>query len=234
MKIFRKHFESLDSTNTWAKQNPQECFFDALTVVTADLQTRGRGSFEKSWESPPGLNLYVSFCFFLRNSPQNVGNIPQILSLSVVEALQPLGIAIKIKWPNDLMVADKKLGGILCETTTIQEALFVVAGLGLNINMPQEMLECIDQPATSLLVAQGIFFDREEILQRIIERFRLNLERFVREGFRSFLSSLKEHLIYQRTFKVRRGNQLLEGTFHSLDEEGVLHIRLSSGVIERV
>lgn len=191
----RIHFDTIDSTNTWAKDHATQFPLGSFTIVTADEQTGGRGQFNRKWVSPPKCNLYVSYCFFLTEYSEILGNIPQILALSLISVIDPLGFPAMIKWPNDIILKGKKLGGILCETTPINKNLFVIVGLGLNVNMPKELLEKVDQPATSLFEASGIHHDIEAILAALTQEFKINLEELLSKGLSSFSNELGKLLI---------------------------------------
>src|ERR1043165_1078103 len=151
MECKRIHFLAIDSTNTWAKQNVHIFDQQRITLVTAEAQYGGRGRFKRRWQSPSKLNLYASFCFFVPKEQQNFSTISQIIGVSAAKTLETFETNPKLKWPNDLIVEGKKLGGILCETQVHGTSLFIIAGIGININMPKEFLNQIDQPATSLL-----------------------------------------------------------------------------------
>ena len=113
MQIKRHHFETIDSTNTWAKQQAETFERGSLTLVTADRQTSGRGRLNRSWLSPAKENLYATFCFFLDSHRQDVGNVPQVMALAATEILEQFDFNPTLKWPNDLLLRHKKLGGIL-------------------------------------------------------------------------------------------------------------------------
>jgi BirA family biotin operon repressor/biotin-[acetyl-CoA-carboxylase] ligase len=195
MEVVSRHFSSIDSTNSWAKLHLHEFDRNKITIITADGQTAGRGQFERKWMSPTGKNIYASFCFFMDNGRSDVVNIPQILAITVVKALESFGFQVKIKWPNDLILLGKKVGGILCETTTIGEKLGVVLGLGLNVNMELDQLKKIDQPATSLAQEKGSDMDPKVVFEAISDLFGTNIEIFLKEGFAPFLETLNNHLM---------------------------------------
>jgi BirA family biotin operon repressor/biotin-[acetyl-CoA-carboxylase] ligase len=109
----------------------------AGTAVLAEAQTRGRGSRGREWHSPPG-GLWLSV-LYRPGSPLGVELLSLRLGLHVAEALESVapGLGVMLKWPNDLMVSDRKLGGILCEARWQGESLaWVAAGLGLNVTNP--------------------------------------------------------------------------------------------------
>jgi BirA family transcriptional regulator, biotin operon repressor / biotin---[acetyl-CoA-carboxylase] ligase len=235
MKINRIHFNSIDSTNTWAKQHAQELAQDALTLITAHTQTAGRGRFKRKWESPPGQNIYATFCFFREKFSAEIGNIPQVLAISTANVLKELHVNLKpeLKWPNDVLLSEKKIAGILAETTFVNK-LCVVIGIGLNINMPIDLLQQIDRPATSLCVETGQIWDVEFVLKHLEEEFIQNLKLFFQKGFSPFLETYRLYMANIGTKKIRfHDNQRIwEGTFHSITQEGALNLTLPSGEIK--
>ncbi len=148
--------ETVDSTNTYAKNN-----FDLLedgTLVVAGTQSAGRGRLGRPWVSPPGVNIYASFV--MKNCLNPFG-ATQVLSLGALRMLRTLPGAEKlplwIKWPNDLYCGDRKLAGVLCEGVLSRHG--VIAGIGINLNLPSSKLEKISQPAISMLAATGIKYN---------------------------------------------------------------------------
>jgi len=234
MDIIRHHFATIDSTNNWAKHNSHSFSRDKISLVTADEQTAGRGRFKRKWESPPLQNIYATFCFFIEKHRQDIGNIPQVLALSVLATLKALGFHPKLKWPNDILLSQKKIAGILAETTTISDQICVMIGIGVNINMPKELLDKIDRPATSLLVEGGQVFLVEDILQLLIKKFQEDLDLFLEEGFFPFLELYKSELAYSIDHKIRfhDNRSIWEGFFHSINHDGTLNLRLESGDIK--
>lgn len=228
MQIVRKHFELIDSTNNWAKQHGETLDRNALTVITAAAQTGGRGRYNRKWHSPAGLNIYATYTFFLESPREDLGNLPQVLALSAAEVLEQEHIAAELKWPNDLQIRGKKLGGILTETTWIEKRLLVVLGIGININMPQSLLNEIDRPATSLLVETGREGDVEVWLERLTQRFHGNLVRFLQEGFAPFLGGYESRLCHRKGDRVKfHDNQRVwEGLYIGLTEDGGLRMEV--------
>lgn len=228
--VVRKHFLTINSTNTWAKEHAALLPRDKITLITADEQTDGRGRFKRPWKSPKGQNIYATFCFFIEKSVTRVENIPQILAISTLQIVEKKGLHPKIKWPNDLLLNGKKFAGILCETCSVEDQLCVILGIGININMPQSTLKEIDQPATSLMVEQGTAFDVEGVLVEIERQFIENLGIFLKFGFDPFLDVFKKCLTdAEGRLRVRIGKEVLEGVFDSISPDGSLNIKLASG-----
>ena len=234
MKSLRKHFKTIDSTNNWAKLYATELDPLAITLVTAEEQTGGRGRFNRRWESPPYQNVYASFCFFVEKDRRDIGNIPQILALSTVEVLQELSFKTELKWPNDILFNGKKLGGILCETLLLSENKCVVVGIGININMPLKELQKVDRPATSLYIETGQEFVVEEIIQKLQKCFVANLKLFLEKGFAIFFEKFISFFSHSQTCRLRfNDNQRIwEGFFHSINQDGTLNLLLDSGEIK--
>jgi len=234
MQIVRKHFELIDSTNNWAKQHGESLDPRALTVITASAQTGGRGRFNRTWHSPVGLNIYATYTFFLKGLRADLGNLPQVLALSAAEVLEKEIGGIELKWPNDIQIRGKKLGGILSETTWIEKQLLVVLGIGLNINMPQSLLDEIDRPATSLLGETGREGDVEVWLEQLTQKFHGNLEKFLGKGFAQFLKSYESRLCHRKGDRVKfyDNQKVWEGLYIGLTEDGAL--RLEAEGKERV
>lgn len=235
MNILRKHFIVIDSTNTWSKQHAHTFPHESLTVVTAEEQTAGRGRFNRHWESPPKQNVYATFNFFIEKHRNDIGNIPQILALSTAKMLEKLQFTPRFKWPNDLLLSEKKVGGILCETTPFSDTLCVILGIGLNVNMPLDLLERIDRPATSLLAESQQSYDLENIISLLIESFQNDLETFIDKGFYPFLPEYVSRLIHTKGSLIRFHDNrvLLEGIYESINTDGSLNLRMPSGEIRR-
>lgn len=231
MELERKHFPIIDSTNTWAKHHASLLDPNKITLVTADEQTAGRGRFKRHWVSPKGLNVYATFCFFIEKHRPDIGNLPQILALATSQMLHELGFQPRLKWPNDVLLSNKKVAGILCETTPLSDHLCVILGIGLNVNMPREELDKIDRPATSLLVEKGKNYQVEDILQLLQAKFLSLLDLFIAEGFIPFLQNYKENMIHRSGDVIRfHDNRFIwEGIFHSITHDGALTLQLPAG-----
>lgn len=187
------HFESIDSTNSWAKRNALSLDRAEVTCVSADCQTAGRGRLHRTWISPAGVNLYVSFCFFIPADKECLFQVGQLLGLSTADLLHKHGFHVRLKWPNDLLIEGKKIGGILCETLAMENQLCVIVGLGLNVNMEREALDLIDQPATSLFIVSEKKYAISQLLEELTHLFNRHLEKFLAAGFESFFSLLDSY-----------------------------------------
>ncbi|HEV8052093.1 MAG TPA: biotin--[acetyl-CoA-carboxylase] ligase [Parachlamydiaceae bacterium] len=233
MEIIRRHFPTIDSTNNWGKEHAHEFPHDKITLITADTQTAGRGRFKRKWESPPSQNIYATFCFFIEKDAKNIGNIPQILAISAAEILKKLNFNPRLKWPNDVLISDKKVAGILAETTVVGR-MCMVLGIGLNVNMPPEILYKIDRPATSLMVESGRSFDKEMVLKELQDEFLKNLEIFFSKGFTPFLEIYRQYMPKDPNKILRFHDNMMiwEGILHDINQDGSLRLKLSNGELK--
>lgn len=230
MEIIHHHFDVIDSTNTWVKTNAKQLSRSALTIVTADLQTAGRGRFKNIWQSPGGINLYVTFGLFRNKNWLDSGQLAQLLAISVIESLETCGFRTRIKWPNDLLLSGKKIAGILCETVDMGDSLCIILGLGLNINMSTEHFQGINKPATSLFLEDGQMRNVQEVLKTITTFFLNNIETLLHKGMHSFFP-LQQYFCHQigSPLSFAIGPTLWQGVFAGITEQGALIMDLPSG-----
>lgn len=235
MECRRFHFPAIDSTNTWAKQNIHLFNNGEITLVTAARQHQGRGRYQREWVSPEGLNIYASFCFFVSSDQKDFKTISQVIGVSVAKALESEQVAVKFKWPNDMIWNGKKLGGILCETQR-NDQICVIVGIGINVNMTAEQLQQIDQPATSLLEAGGNIIDLESVIRKLQNQVLVDLPRFLSEGFAPFYPEYKRRLIHpmHQHMTVQDGQIKREGLFQGIEPDGSLSLKLQSGEIKKL
>lgn len=235
MEIILRHFETIGSTNTWAKENAHLLQKDVMTLVTADEQTAGRGRFKRQWQSPPKQNIYATYCFFLEKHRTDIGNIPQIMAIAAADALLEMQFSPKLKWPNDVLLNGKKVGGILCETTPLSDQLCLILGIGLNVNMPKEACESIDRPATSLLVESGKEHNIDQVLQLLTNHFVKKLDHFLDEGFLPFYSKYKDLMQIDANMIIKFDDNRVvwEGTIAGVQPDGTLLMKLKDGSVRK-
>lgn len=195
MELIQHRFDSIASTNDWAKEHLATFAKEALTVVTAQKQTAGRGQFNRDWISPEGKNLYTTFSFFIRKDLDDALSLTHIMAIAIAEMIEEEGLSPQIKWPNDVLIEGKKVAGILCETVPMQELTGVVIGLGLNINMSAEELAPLGRPATSLAIEKGSSYDCSTVETRLQKLFLKTLKQFLKRGFTPFLPTFRRLLL---------------------------------------
>jgi BirA family biotin operon repressor/biotin-[acetyl-CoA-carboxylase] ligase len=174
MKLIK--LDAIDSTNDFLKTLSSHEELDNFTVVTAENQTKGKGQMGSKWVSESGKNLIMSVLVkdFLYDNEQ-VFNISIIVSLAVIKTLKELDIPdLSIKWPNDIMSYNKKIGGILIENTIKSDGRIVsVVGLGLNVN--QINFELLPN-ASSMAVISGKSFDKNILPELIVGKIKQKIE----------------------------------------------------------
>jgi len=144
-------------------------------VVVADSQTAGRGRLSRTWFSPPGANLY---CSIILRTPRPAERftewlswLPLITALAAAEAIEHiLSINVSVKWPNDLLISDRKVGGILCESGTgIRSGPFQIIGIGINVNSDRDDWPTdLRATATSIWQERNIVVDRNRLLAQLL------------------------------------------------------------------
>jgi BirA family biotin operon repressor/biotin-[acetyl-CoA-carboxylase] ligase len=215
------YLDEVDSTNRYALE-----FFHELpdaTLVAARVQHAGRGRLNRRWESPPDENIYASF--IMKNLPDaNWQYAAMASSLAVLELLreEAPGISAWLKWPNDVLCADRKICGMLGEikSGTDNKPAGIVAGVGVNINMPPEALAAIDQPAASLLAETGKQFNVKQLTEKLAafmnKYYSISVSR-PRELYEQWRG---ENRLIGRQIVLETGDRRLTGTVLDLDERG--------------
>lgn len=178
------HFKTIDSTNTYGLKNFEH--LEDKTVIITDEQTNGRGRFDRIWVSENYDNIYLSF-ILKPEQKEYITNLTQYLSVATAKTIESYGVDAHIKYPNDVLVNNKKICGILCEGSLKKNVLQgIVLGIGINLNMPKEVIETIDRPATSLNLITSKVINKEEFLNKLLNEFFENYEKAVEKGFLYF------------------------------------------------
>jgi len=221
------------STNDLARE-AGEAGVAERTVFVADHQTSGRGRRGRSWLAPPGSALLFSVLFRRHQSdPFLLTMVCSVAACQAVEDLAP--VRAEIKWPNDLMVGGRKLGGVLTEVSWSPGRPFAVVGMGINVNFDPSVVPGIPDTATSLLRETGTELSRGRLLGSILQRLDellmlepARLHPVVRERWASRLWRRSQRVV------VAEGGQQMEGVFEGVAEDGALLLRLSDGTLQVV
>ena len=224
--------EEVASTNTHAAALVQDGAPHG-TVVVAESQTAGRGRLGRHWHSPSGKNLYCSV--LLRTMPAReqqplwLSWIPLTAALAVSRAVQVLtNLKPSVKWPNDILIGNRKLGGVLCESSGVGTAhVTVIVGIGLNVNIrhdefPDELREI----ATSLMIEAQQPFDRAALLSTLLSELETRYESFLAGNHGDILEEymLRCSTIGRRVrIELAHGEQM-DGTAESIRPDGSLRI----------
>ena len=222
------YFPVTDSTNSRAAEGAEKGAPHA-TIVCADAQTGGRGRFDRRWESPPGVNLYLSLLLRPPVEPRRAPQLTLVAAVALAKAVEEVGkIPARLKWPNDLCVAGKKAAGILAEMSTDADRLrHVVIGIGLNVNSDKSHFPgLLSRSATSLRLATGRTFRRAEVLARFLDHFAESYRDFLSGGMAVLLPEWnRRSLLTGKRVMVRLPDGEIWGTAKGVDEEGMLLFR---------
>ena len=204
------HFEEIDSTNNYLKNSYQ--LLDNFTFVTADYQSKGKGRNDRVWESSKGLNLM--FSILIKDS--KLLEVSTILSLmaavEVAKLLERNGINnVSIKWPNDVLIGDKKVCGILLEG---QLPNYLVIGVGLNVNQ-KEFPNNLRRPATSISSELNKDIDLEDLKEQLFPNIINNFNKLDRDEYLSYFS--KHNYLLNKRVKVNINQQLFIGEVVGID-----------------
>ncbi|HEX7814330.1 biotin--[acetyl-CoA-carboxylase] ligase [Dyella sp.] len=225
------HWE-LDSTSTELQRRIAQA--PDMSVVLAETQSAGRGRRGRAWLSPPGLNLYVSCLKRFDAGFAALSGLSLALGVIVLRALERVGVAgAGLKWPNDLLSDEGKLGGILVELNgEYQGPCAAVIGIGLNLRLTEALREQAGQPSDDLgRLAGGIAPDRNALAAALIDELTQGLRAFEREGFAGCVDDYRRH-------DVLRGKRLqltgalgdIEGIGAGVDARGALLLETTQGL----
>lgn len=213
-------YSRLGSTNAEALRGN----WRAGTVIAADSQDNGRGRLGRQWQSPPGLNLYFSLVYRPSLPVAGWGGFSLAVGAYVGEALSAITPDLGLKWPNDLMLAHAKLGGILLETSGGK----VVAGVGVNVN---QRVFPPDLPAVSLALATGKSWRRDRLLVVLATAAWAGLNTWDRGDPASVFARWRAlDTLLGRRVRATRGKETIAGVAVDLGPEGQLIVRDSQGV----
>lgn len=234
MTIHRLHFDSLPSTHLHALESGEG--LSDRSVITAGWQSEGRGRFGRSWISPAGQSLLLSIVLKPAVAPEQAAQILGVLSLSAVRALDRMGVETRIRWPNDIVVEEKKIAGLLAEASLAGKSVaFVVASVGLNLHQRREALAAIDRPATSVFAETGIKRSVDEALTLLWEAFEPLYDQFLAEGFSSIADAWRTRMsLLGEEVTVDAGGGMIDGRVESFGDDGSMEVRDRGGKTHRL
>ena len=219
--------QQLDSTNSYLLAAP---LGKQVRVCLTENQTAGRGRHGKSWFSPEGSNLYLSLAHRLSGEVSELSGFSLVIGITLVETLQKFcQEKIQLKWPNDLLVNGRKLSGILVEIKSeikneSNDSYRVVSGVGVNLVLPADVDEHIDQPSISLEQCRPVApLSRNKIAAEIVSNILHNVKHFESRGFGHFHHQWNAlDAWYQRPVVLKMGNKTIKGIHQGIDLTGAL------------
>lgn len=221
-------YSLIDSTNSTAKTLAEQGAEEG-TLVVADEQIAGRGRLNRRWLAPPGTSLLFSLVFRPQLQAKRIQGLTMVCGLGVIEAIYQLfRLSAHLKWPNDIVLSRRKLGGILTEASTSGELVrYAVVGIGLNVNLDVTTLPA-QFHATSIQHELGRRVPRVRLLQEILSAIetryvRLRAGEWPARDWAAALETIGQWVELHTPTGTWRG--LAEG----IDEDGALCLRLEDG-----
>ena len=232
MRIIK--LDAIDSTNRFLKALSAQESCENFTVVSTESQTEGKGQRGSGWVSEVGKNLTFSVLYNQRvEGITSLFTLNIIIALSIVEALKSVSnLNFVIKWPNDILAENKKIGGILIENTFKNSSeVQSIIGIGLNVN--QSQFENLPQ-ASSLFLLENKIFDRETMLISIANQLEFNLKQLPILGETHFWNAYHQILFKKdvvSAFESVAGNRFV-GKIQEVTQEGKLAVLLEDDSVQ--
>ncbi|MBK5075140.1 bifunctional biotin--[acetyl-CoA-carboxylase] ligase/biotin operon repressor BirA [Budviciaceae bacterium CWB-B4] len=212
----------IDSTNQYLMERLDQ--LQSGDACVAEYQQAGRGRRGRQWFSPFGANLYLSMFWRLEQGPAAAIGLSLVIGIVMAEVLRKLGAeGVKVKWPNDLYLNDRKLAGILVELTgKTGDAANVVIGAGINLSMREPDSNVVNQQWANL-ADSGIAIDRNELVPCLLSTLRESLIQFEQQGLAPFISRWRKlDNFIDRPVKLLIGEQQIHGIARGIDKQGAL------------
>ena len=230
-------YPSLDSTNMLAFELAGTGAPEG-TAVIADSQTGGKGRLGRRWESPAGVNLYTSIILRPGIPPRYAHNLTFLSAVAVAETVERFSpVRPTVKWPNDILLDGKKVAGILMEMHSEPDRVhFVVAGIGVNINIRGETFTDTLKPiATSLYEKSGKETDRAGFTCVLYSSFEKWYKIYKEKGFFPVMEAWKGFFAsVGKIITVRSFDSVIEGVCLGVDADGALLVKTQAGATERI
>lgn len=230
------HFFKTDSTNQVALELGHAGEPEGAVII-AEEQTAGRGRAGHSWHSERAAGIYATILLRPRLAPVQAPLLTMMAGLSARAAVQAAtGLTVDLKWPNDLMISGKKLGGILTEMhAEPSQVRFVIVGIGVNVNQQKFPAE-LAGASTSLRMETGKVQSRLEVLVQFLRQFESDYKELLSEGSAGVVKRFEAASSYARGKRVRvtNGRESFTGVTAGLEETGVLRVKRDDGEITLV
>lgn len=223
--------EAMTSTNVVAKEAARKGAADG-TIVVAEEQTGGRGRVQRGWFSPYAKGIWFSVIWRPTFAPQDASKCTLLAAVALVRAFRKMGLKdAGIKWPNDILVHDRKLVGILTEMdATMEEIHYIVMGIGINTDVaPVDLPDDLRGKATSFMM-EGVRVVRKELLNAVLVELEELYEEAQRDGFDRILDEWRQSSVtLGREVNVIMPNETYSGTARDIDADGCLLVDTPHG-----
>jgi len=227
-------FAEIDSTNSYLMQTigPEP---GMISIAATNNQTAGRGRHGKTWQSPPGSGLCLSLAYTFTAQPDNLPALTLVLGLGAVDALEELGATgIEIKWPNDLVAREAKLGGILTEVQQNSAgAVSIVVGIGINVNLQDEL--DLGRSVVDLKSICAVTPGHEEIAGKVATHLLQAFVDFEEKGFAAAAGRWEKYdWLLGRAITIDTADRQLKGLGAGVADDGSLLVDTPESGIRRV
>ena len=232
IRFFKQTGSTNDVALAWATEGAAD-----LSLVVADEQTSGRGRLGRRWLTPPGTALALSLILHPKPTEYNYFSLFSGLgSLALTQILSERGLPAQVKWPNDVLIAERKTAGILVEAVWMGDQVeSVVIGIGVNV-LPESTPPSSEVyfPATSIH-SEGLKIDRIELLHDLLSRMislrpQLASEGFIRSWEKALAFMNKSVQIWSEPATGQTESSSLTGILRGLEADGALRLETSSGI----
>jgi len=224
------HFKTIDSTNLFSKKLIKDGVEEG-TVVISDVQLSGRGRKNRTWSSPEG-GLWFSVILYPNLHPKDGMLLTMTSSVSIAQGIkEKTGLKSIIKWPNDLLIKDKKVCGILTEIDAEQDKIkYAIVGIGINVN--NELEKDLKKTATTLKKEIGTIIKKEELFIAILKNFDENYNKLFSKGA-DFIRNLwlAHSNIIGKKIKVKNDGSVIIGKVKNVDNTGCIILETRDGII---
>jgi len=223
-------FDEIDSTNAESLRQIQ-AGKTGNRLILAVSQTAGRGRRGREWLSLSGAGIYLSFTRQFNLEPNALQGLSLLTAISLQSALSDLGISgLQLKWPNDVLHEKKKLAGILLELQDSGQAVYVVFGVGVNINLPEKARQEIGRPVTDIAALTDPVADINAIVATLMNTLCANLALYEKDGFAPFQQTWNQLDCYKGSdIVIESGENRSLGKSLGVDASGALLMQTASG-----
>ncbi len=216
-------FDEVDSTNRFLQSQAPE----HLAICLAEFQSAGKGRRGRQWVSPMGASVYLSVQLRAASGVASLEGLSLAVGVVVAQALESLDVGgVALKWPNDILLKGKKLGGILIEVGgDLSGDCHAIIGLGLNVRLPEQAAEPIGQPWIDLHRA-GFALARDELAATLIEYLVVLASGFEQQGFAQYQADWMARAAYLgQEVTLTSAAHSIQGVFQGVDEKGAIVLR---------
>ena len=229
-------FAEIDSTNSYLMQCDAPAV-GGIRIALTDNQTAGRGRHGRTWQSPAGSGLCLSIAYTFGRQPENLAALTLAMGLGVAESLEGVGVVgVQLKWPNDLIADDGKLGGIRTEAQAPNGgAITVVTGVGINLDLREALATNLERKVADLERYASETPERNELAARLIDGICGTFVTYEMSGFAAYAERWPHRdWLLGRDLTISLAQEQIRGVGAGVANDGALLVDTGSGSVSRV